>query len=166
MEHPEQHPEGEEVVKRTDRPDDHHELANEADLPSLGPVQEGGINIVAGDADLGNVIQEIVQQNLGRQQGQEGQEQRCRSHAEHVAEVRTGSHDDVLHDVGEGAASLVHPVVQYGKVLFQQDDLGSVFGYVHAIHYGDTDIRSVQRRSIVDAVTDVPDRKSTRLNSS
>jgi len=40
---------------------------------SLGPVQQGGIDIVARDTDLGNVIEEVVQQNLSRQHRQEGQ---------------------------------------------------------------------------------------------
>src|ERR1035437_6793783 len=111
MEHPEEYSEGEEIIDRADGTDDHHELANEPNLPSLGPVQQGRINIVAGDTDLGNVIEEIVQQYLSRQHGQEWQEQRCPSHAEHVAEVRARAHDDVLHDVGKGAPSFVYPVV-------------------------------------------------------
>ena len=47
----------------------------------------------------------------------------------------------------------IHAVVQDREVLLQQDDLGGVFGYIHAVHDGNTNIGSVQRRSIVDAVT-------------
>ena len=53
--------EGEEIIDRTDGTDNHHELTNEPNLPSLGPVQQGRINIVAGDTDLGNVVEEVVQ---------------------------------------------------------------------------------------------------------
>jgi len=56
MEYPEQHPESEEIVDRAYRADDYHKLANEGNLPSLGPVKQGGIDIVAGNADLRNVI--------------------------------------------------------------------------------------------------------------
>ena len=157
VEHPEQHPEREEIIDRADGADDHHELANEPNLPSLGPVQQGGIHIVAGDADLRNVVKKVVQQDLRRQHGQEWQEERCRGHAEHVSEVRARAHDDVLHDVGEAAPPLDDPVVQDRKVLFQQDDLRGVLRHLHAIHDGNADIRGVQRRSIVDAVADVPD---------
>src|ERR1035437_426897 len=165
MEHPEEYSEGEEIIDRADRTDDHHELANEPNLPSLGPVQQGGINIVAGDADLGNVIEEVVQQYLSRQHRQEGQEEGWPRHAEHVAEVRTRTHDDVLHDVGEGAPPFVHSLVQHRKILLQQNDFGSVFGHLHSVHDGNANIRRVQRRRIVDAVTYVPDDMATSFKS-
>src|ERR1043166_8982258 len=81
-------------------------------LPPLGLVQQGRIDIIARDGDLRSVIKEIVQQYLRWQHGQEWQEDRCRSHAEHVAEVGTGAHDDVLHDVGEAPPSLDYSLVQ------------------------------------------------------
>src|ERR1035438_8431854 len=139
----------------TDGADDRHELADESNLPSLGPLHHGRIDVVGGYADLRNIVEEVVQQYLARQHRQEGQEERRRGHAEHVSEIRACAHDDVLHDVGKGAAALQNALVYNGKVLFQQDDLGRVFGHVHAIHDGDSNIRSVQRRGIVDAIAHV-----------
>ena len=109
-------------------------LANEPNLPALGPVQQGGINIVAGDADLRSVIKKVVEQYLSREHRQEWQEERGRGHTEHVAEVRARAHDDVLHDVGEASSPLDDPVVQDRKILLQEDDLCSILGHIDAIH--------------------------------
>ena len=59
----------------------------------------------------------------------------------------------------------ITPVVQNGQVLLQQDDLRGVFRHIHAVHDRNADIRGVQRRSIVDAVTDVPDDVPARLQA-
>jgi hypothetical protein len=55
MEHPEQYSESKEIVDRAYRTDDHHELTYERNLPSLWPVKQCAIDIVAGNADFGNV---------------------------------------------------------------------------------------------------------------
>src|SRR5579871_1481354 len=123
----------------------------------FGLCSSAGSTLSPGTATCDVSYRKIVQQNLCRQHGQKWQEERCRSHAEHIAEVGTGAHDDVLHDVGEAPPPLDYPLVQDRKVLLQQDDLRGIFSHIHAVHYGNADVRGVQRRSIVDAVTDVPD---------
>ena len=133
VEHPEQDPEGQEVVDRADRADDRHELADEPDLPALGPAEQRRIDVVGGDADLRDVVEEVVQQDLRRQHRQERQEERRRGHAEHVAEVRARPHHDVLHDVGEAAPPLDDAVVQDGEVLLEQDDLRRVLRHLDAV---------------------------------
>ena len=94
----EQDAEGEEIVDRTDGADDHHELPDEADLPAPGAGQERGVHVVSGDAELGGIAEEIVEQDLRGEHGEKGQEQRRPGHTEHVAEVGTAAHHDVLHD--------------------------------------------------------------------
>src|ERR1035441_8337873 len=113
------------------------------------------MDVDGGYADLRNIIEKVVQQDLAREHWQEGKEERCRGHAEHVSEIRARTHDDVLHDVGKGAPPLEHALVYDRKILFQQDDFGSVLGDVYAIHDGDANVRSVQRRSIVDPIAHI-----------
>ena len=75
MEHPEQNSKSKEVIDRTDRADDGHELPDEPDLPSLRPLHHGGVNFVARNADLRDIIKKIVQQYLAWEHGQEWQEE-------------------------------------------------------------------------------------------
>ena len=110
-----------------------------------------------GIGDLGHVVEQVVQQDLDRQHRQERQEQRGAGHAEHVAEVRAGAHQDVLHDVAERAPALEHAVVQHRKVVLEQDDVGRLLGDVGGAVDRDADVGGVQRRRIVDAVAEEAD---------
>jgi hypothetical protein len=53
------------------------------------------------------------------------EEQRGSRHTEHVAEIGTGAHQQVLHDIAERLAAQ-NPTVQYGQAAFEEDDLGGV----------------------------------------
>jgi hypothetical protein len=54
-----------------------------------------------GDCHLAGVVEQVVEQDLGREHRQEAEEQRGAGGAEHVREVRRGSHEDVFDRVGE-----------------------------------------------------------------
>src|SRR5207249_6058082 len=110
------------------------------------------VDNVGGDRDLGQIVQEVVQQDLGRQHRQERQEEERAGHAEHVAEVRAGPHQQVLHHVAEGPAALENSGVQDVQVAFEQDDVGCVLGHVDGGRDGHADVRGVEGGRVVDAI--------------
>jgi hypothetical protein len=69
---------------------------------------------------------------LRGQHRQEGQEDGGAGCAEHVAEVRGGGHQDVLHRVGENAAAFHDTVGQHAEILVEQDDVGGFLGDVRS----------------------------------
>ena len=108
-----------------------------------------------GNAQLGDVVQEVVEQDLSGQQRQEWQQRRRDRHAQHVAEVGARAHQHVLGDVAETASTFDHAAVHRRQALFEQDDVGGCLGDVHAVRHGDADVRGVQRRRVVDPVADI-----------
>src|SRR5271165_6444786 len=152
------HIEGEEVEDGADGSDEHHEIADKANVPALRFLQVSLVNVVGGDGDLGQVVKQVVQQDLRGQHGQERQEERSSRHAEHIAKVRTGAHQQVLHDVAEGFASLDDAVMQDPQAGLHENNVGSLASHVSCAGYGDTDIGRIQRWRVVDAVTHEPHR--------
>src|ERR1035438_3553373 len=73
-------------------------------------------------------------------------------HAEHVAEVGTRPHADVLENVSEDFAALDDSPFQHHEVLFEQDQIRRLLGDVGSRVDRDADVRSSQGGSIVDAV--------------
>ena len=73
-------------------------------------------------------------------------------HAEHVSEVGTRAHPDVLEDVGEDLPSFDHSPFEHHQILFQQDQVRRLLGDVGGRIDGDADVGGTQRGSIVDAV--------------
>ena len=139
--------EGEEVVDRGERPDHQHVAPDEGDVPALGLQRVGGVHAVRRDRHLGEVVEEVVEQDLQRQHGQEGQEERRRGHAQHVAEVGAGAHQHVLHDVAEAPPPSDHPVVEHVQPLLEQDDVGRVAGHVHRGVHRDADVGACGARA-------------------
>jgi hypothetical protein len=90
----------------------------------------GRLDAVGGDGELAGVVEQVVEQDLGRQHRQKRQEQRGAGGAEHVAEVGRGGHQHVLEGVGEDPAALHHAVGEHAEVLVQQHDVGGVLGHV------------------------------------
>ena len=101
MENRQQHKEGEEVKDRTDRSNEHHEITDELDVPALWFLYECSIHVVSRNRHLGKVVEEVVEQDLCRQHGQERQEDKGTGHTEHIPKVWTGPHQQVLHDIPE-----------------------------------------------------------------
>src|SRR5690348_17759002 len=91
------------------------------------------IDIVGWNRDLGEVIEEIVEQNLRRKHGQKGQEQHAGGHAEHVAEIGARAHQQVFHDIGECLATFHDTLVQYRQAPLAQHDVSSISCYVDSI---------------------------------
>jgi hypothetical protein len=87
VEHPQHDAEGGEVEQGADRAEEDHELADEADVPAGGLGDLFRVDVVGGDDQLAAVIQQVVEQDLRGQHGQELQEDRCPGRAEHVPEV-------------------------------------------------------------------------------
>src|SRR5579859_2532837 len=81
------HEEGEEVEDGADRPKHTHEPSDEADVPGRWSDEDFGVDTVGGDGELAYVVEEVVEQDLGWEHGQEGKEQRGAGRAEHVPEV-------------------------------------------------------------------------------
>src|SRR6185437_9400429 len=122
--HPhEQYVKGEKVVQGADRSHTQHESPDRAYVPAARGRQLRSIHVVAGNRDLRDVIEKIVEQDLSGQHRQERQDERCCRHAEDIAEVRAGAHQQVLHDVGESLAALDDAGVQGSQIALAQDDV-------------------------------------------
>ena len=116
-----------------------------------------GSDVVGGNGHLGEVVEQVVGEDLDGRHGQEGQPGAGADDAEHVAEVRAGAHADVLEDVDEDLAAFQHAFLQHHQALFQQDDIGRFLGDIHGVIDGDADIGGAQGRGVVDAVAHEPD---------
>ncbi len=68
------------------------------------------------------------------------QEQRCRRHTEHVAEVGAGGRQNVFECVGERPAAFVNTVAQDVEVVFEQHQVRCVFRHIHGGIHRDTDV--------------------------
>ena len=58
--------ERQEVEDRADRPEHAHEAAHEGDVPGRRPGQDLGVDAVAGDRHLADVVEQVVEQDLRR----------------------------------------------------------------------------------------------------
>ena len=109
-----------------------------------------------GIGSLGQVVEQVVQQDLDRQHRQEGQNEGGSRHREHVPEVRARPHHHVFHDIAEGAPAFAHAALQHREIGLEQDDVGRILGDIHRRIDGDADIGGMQRRRVVDAVAQKP----------
>ena len=148
----EHHEERREVEDRADRPEDHHEAADEPDVPGRRAGDSLLVDVVGRDRHLTDVVEQVVEQDLRRQHRQEREEERRAGGAEHVAEVRRRRHQHVLDRVGEDAPAFAHAVGEHAEVLVEQDDVGRVLGDVGRRVDRDADVGVVQRDRVVDAV--------------
>lgn len=87
---PQQHEKSEEIEDRADRTEEHHKVPYNPHVPPLRSPEVAVIDVVAGDGHLGQVVEEVIQQDLRRQHGQKGQEHRRR------CELGKGSRADGL----------------------------------------------------------------------
>ncbi len=156
---PDHDPEGGEVEDRADRPEEGHEAADQPGVPVRRSPQLLLVDVVGRDRHLADVIEQVVEQDLGRQHRQEAEEQRGAAGAEHVPEVRGGPHQHVLDRVGEDSASLDDAAGEDLEVLVEQDDVGGVLGDVGRGLHRDADVGVVQGDGVVDAVAEEADRE-------
>src|SRR6185295_16940897 len=83
------------------RTDVEHEVPNQLDIPAPWLVNVRYIHVVGGNRDLGQIVEKVIEENLRRQHRQKWQEHHGGGHAEHIAEVGTGAHQQILHDIAE-----------------------------------------------------------------
>ena len=124
VEEMQQHIEGQEIKDRADGSDEHHEIANQADIPLLGLDQVCLVDVVGRNRELGQVVKKIIEQDLRGKHGQEGQKNRRSRHAEYIAEVRTCAHQQILHHVAEGFASLDDAVMEDPQAGLNENHVG------------------------------------------
>ena len=155
VEEPQQQIESQKVKERTDRADGQHEVADKSHVPALRSHQVFVIDIVQWQRDFGYVVEQVVEQDLQRQHRQKRQKQRGGGHAEHVAEVRTGGHHDVLHHVAKSAPPFQDALVQHHQVFFQQDHGSGLLGHIDRTIDRDANIGCVQRGRVVDTVAQI-----------
>ncbi len=71
------------------------------------------VDFVRRDSCLGEIVQQVINQHLQGFHGQERQENAAADHTEHVTEVGTGCHPDVLDDVSEYLAAFNYAFLQH-----------------------------------------------------
>src|SRR5262249_46441953 len=89
------------------------------------------IHLIRWNGHLGKIVKQVVGKDLDRCHRQEGQPKACTEHTEHVPEIRAGAHANVFENVGENFATLDHTFLQHHEALFQEDHIGSFFGYIY-----------------------------------
>ena len=94
---------------------------------------------------------------MNRQHRQERNKRAGHQYRKDVAEVRAGGHVQILDDIAEGLTPFDHPFFQHHQILFQQDNIGCLFGDIRRAVNRNTDVRIAQRRRIVDAIAEEAD---------
>src|SRR6266498_5521922 len=107
------------------------------------------VDVVGRDRQLADVVEQVVEQDLGGQHRQEAEEERGGAGAEHVPEVGGGAHQHVLDRVGEDAPAFDDAAGKDLEVLVEQDDVGGVLGDVGGRLDGDADVGFVQGDGVV-----------------
>ena len=62
---------------------------------------------------------------------QERQEEGDPGHAEHVAEIGAGGHEDILQRVRKGRPPFTHALHKDTQILLEQHDIRRLFGHIH-----------------------------------
>ena len=80
------------------------------------------IHIIGWNGHLREFVEEGVEQNLRRQHGEKDRSI-MPSHTEHIAEVGTGTHEQVFDNVAKGFPSPSNPLVQDLQARFAEDNI-------------------------------------------
>ena len=130
-----------------------HKAADVSCIPLARFAQELFVRFVPRQRELGDVVHQVLQQQLDREHRQERNERAGHQYREHVAEVGAGGHVQVFHNVAKGLAAFDNAFFQHHQALFQQDDVGRFLGDIGATVDRDTHVGIAQSRGIVNAVT-------------
>ena len=151
---------GRDVQNRADRPEREHEPHDGAGFPYRGLLQALLLRVVPRDGGAGEVIDEVQQDKLNGQHGEEGQKRARREHGEHIAEIGRRGDLDVFHHVRVRPSPFDDAVRDDGQIFFEQDDARRFFGDVCRRIDGDAHVSRAHGGSVVDAVAhetdDVP----------
>jgi hypothetical protein len=118
------------------------------------------INGIAGDSERRDDRHEVEEENLPRQEWQEGKERRRSRQAEHVPEIGTDGDTDIFARVGEGLPAESHTVSDDVEALIEEDDGCRLSCDVHGRVNRDADIGGVKGSGVVDAVSEEADHLS------
>ena len=106
---------------------------------------------------MGNVVHQVLHEQMDRQHRQERNECARHQHRKHISEVGAGGHIEVFHDVAEGFAPLQHTLLKNHQALLEQDNIGRLLRDISAAVDGNANIGIAQRRSVIDAVAEEAD---------
>src|ERR1039457_1811762 len=84
------------IKERTDWSDEEHEPLDVADVPLERFDDKFFVHLICRDTGLGEIVEQVVCQDLHRRHRQEREQVASTDDAEHVAEVGTGPHAAVL----------------------------------------------------------------------
>ena len=76
---------------------------------------------------VSDVVEQVVEQDLGRQHRQKWQEERRACHAEHVAEIRARTHQNVFGHILDCASALDDAVMHDTEIALEQHEIGGRF---------------------------------------
>ena len=144
------------VEDRAARADEQDEPGDGVHRPGPRPGDLFGIHVVRGDGNLGEIVEQVVGQDLERGHRHERQEDAGAQDAEHVAEVGAGPHADVFEDVGEDLPPLPNPLLQHQQVFLQQDGIRRFLGDIDRRVHGNAHVGGAEGRRVVDAVAQEP----------
>src|SRR5512144_2530483 len=106
----------EHVKNRAKQTEHDHEATDEPDIPSSRRLDELLIDAVCGKPDSRNIRQEVIEQNLARQQRKERQKQRGNGHAHHVSKIGAGRREHILKCVGKSLSPFTNSHPDYVEV--------------------------------------------------
>ena len=126
-----------------------------------GPRELLLVDVVGGDGHLAGVVEQVVEQDLGRAASAgSGRNSDAPAALNMFPKLRRRAHQHVLDGVGEDAAALGDAVGEDVEVLLEQDDVGGVLGDVGGGVDRDADVGVVQGERVVDAVAEEADRRA------
>ena len=149
--------EAQDVEDGTEQSEDDHELLDARDVPLFGFLDAFVFDVVEGHAELGEIVEDVLHQDVDGQQGQKGEENARDQDREHVSEVAADGHLQVFGHIGKCTAAFDDTFIQDVEVLLEENDVRDFLRDVHGGVDGDADVGLLQRQAIVDAVAHVAD---------
>ena len=119
------------------------------------------VDVIEWNPHLGNIVEQVLYQQMQRQHWQKRKERARHDNGEDVAEVLTGGHLDVLEHVNEGSTPFDHAFIQYHQAIFQQINVGGFLGIIDGGAYGNPDVGCSQGGGIIDAIAKKPHHMAT-----
>ena len=145
------------VEDRADRPDEHHEFADVADIPSARRHEILLVDVVGRDRRLREIVEQVVDQHLDRRHRQERQEELAPSTLNMLPKFELAPILMYLMMLPKILRPSMTPSCEHQQALFEQDDVGRFLGDIDGGVDRDADIGGFQRRAVVDAVAQEAD---------
>ena len=149
--------EGDQVERGAERGEARDEDGQVAGGPAVRACELARVSVIQGEGELGEVIAEVLHEQLERQHGQERQERAGGQDAQDIAEVGGHGGLEVFGGVQGGVPGCGDAAVQDVQVLAEQDRVGGLPGDPGGLGDGQADVGGAQRGCVVDAVAEVAD---------